>query len=85
MDVAKIHMEEGAAQISNNFDYEKPPGARLRAGYSRLLGADGTTVMKADNAPSSIFVFERDDDESRLLIAYSGSLDSHDPGDPEWT
>lgn len=85
LNTAKIRMAEGAAQTSNNFDYEKPPGTRLRPGYARLLALDGSTVVKSSSAPSRLFAFERDDDVTKLVLAYGGSMSEFEPGDTEWT
>lgn len=80
---AKIRMDDGAAQVSRNFDFERPPSARLRAGYARLLDT-GTNVVKSTSGPSRLFAFERDDDEVRVVIAHGISLEQQEPGDTEW-
>ena len=85
LSTAKIRMEAGEAQRSENFDYEKPPGTRIRAGYARLLALDGTTVVKATTEPSYIFAFERSDDTTKLVISHGGSMEEFTPGTTEWT
>jgi hypothetical protein len=85
LNTVKIRMDEGAAQISRNFDYGAPPGTRIRAGYSRLLDGITSNAVESAGQPSMLFAFERDDDVTRLIIAHSGSMDQYQPGGTEWT
>ena len=85
LSTAKIRMEEGAAQASENFDYEKPPGARVRAGYARLRAFGSSLGIQASAQPSHMVAFERDDDAVRIVIADTSKLTEAQPGTPEWT
>ena len=80
---ARIRMSPGAAQVCKNMDLERHPGIRVRAGYARLLDAASAAVSVAA-APSRIFVFERDDDNTRLLMAHGGTLEAVAGGASEW-
>lgn len=86
LSVAKIFMDPGEAQISENMDYRRAPGLRIRPGYARLLDVDGTTVMKVSGAKvSRIMAFERDDDAVKIVVAHGGSVSAFDAGSTEWT
>lgn len=78
---AKIHMDAGAAQRAENFDFDAH--AEVRAGYARLLDPDGAT-MKVGTAPSRVFAFERNDNGVKLVVAHGVSFEAFDTGDTEW-
>lgn len=83
LNTAKISMAPGAAQVSENFDYDAQPGARVRAGYARLLDPSSNVVNVA-TAPSRVFAFERNDNGIKLVVAHGVSVEQFDTGDTEW-
>ena len=84
LSTGKIWMDKGAAQVSENMDYELPPGCRIRAGYARLLDSLSATVSVSGD-PTFLRYFERDDEAVRLLIGYGTSIEEVTTGSTEWT
>jgi hypothetical protein len=41
--------------------------------------------IEVSGEPSRIFAFERDDDQSKIMVAYATAMDAFDVGGPEWT
>ena len=83
LSTAKIRMGPGAAQDSQNFDYDAAPGTRVRAGYARLLDP-ASTAMTVSSSPSRVFAFERNDNAVKVVVAHGVSFEQFDAGDTEW-
>ena len=59
----------------------RPRLDQFRAGTASIQN----DVVKSDQQPTHIYAFERDDEQSKLLVARGGGMDEFDAGTSEWT